>query len=100
LSGHYTENTTFEKGDWRGNSPEFTGEGFKRNLRKVEKLKEVAARYGITVAQLALAYVLAHPALTTALVGVRKPDHILRALPAVEVELDDATLQEIRTIAG
>ncbi|WP_025684095.1 aldo/keto reductase [Paenibacillus maysiensis] len=100
LSGNYNADTRFDKQDWRSKSPSHSGEGFKQNIAVVGQLKEVAADLGITVAQLALAYVLAHPALTSALVGVRKPEHILKSLPAVDVKLDDAVLAKIRTIAA
>lgn len=98
LSGKYTYETTFEDGDWRSRSAAHTGEGLRRNVDRVEQLKGIAARYEITVPQLAVAYDLAHPAVTSAIVGVRKPDHILGVLPAIDVVLDEETLQEIRAI--
>ena len=64
----------------------------------MEKLRLIANRLGITVPQLAVAYMLAHPAITSAIVGVRKPSHILGVLPAIDVKLDEATLAEIRVI--
>ncbi|TKH46418.1 hypothetical protein C1I60_02205 [Paenibacillus terrae] len=100
LSGNYNADTRFDKQDWRSKSPSHSGEGFKQNIAVVGQLKEVAADLGITVAQLSLAYVLAHPALTSALVGVRKPEHIQKSLPAVDIKLDDAVLAKIRTIAA
>jgi len=42
LSGRMTESTTFDFGDWRSKSPDFTGETFRRNLAVVEQLKGVA----------------------------------------------------------
>ncbi|MFH5185147.1 aldo/keto reductase [Paenibacillus sp. TAB 01] len=99
LSGNYTYDTKFEANDWRSRNAAHTGEGLRKNVDRVEKLKEVAARFNLTVPQLAVAYVLAHPALTSAIVGVRKPSHILGVLPAADVTLDEATLAEIRSIA-
>jgi len=95
LGGRYTAATTFEKGDWRATNPDFSGEGLRRNLAIVERLKGIAARFDKTVAQLAVAWVLANPAVTSAIVGVRKPDHILGALPAADWRLDASTLAEI-----
>ncbi|GGD75186.1 aldo/keto reductase [Paenibacillus nasutitermitis] len=100
LSGNYTHSTTFDEGDWRSRSKAHTGEGLRRNVDKVDKLKNIAGRYGITLPQLAVAYDLAHPAITSAIVGVRKPSHILGVLPAMDVALDEATLAEIRAIAS
>ncbi|MCS7464223.1 aldo/keto reductase [Paenibacillus doosanensis] len=100
LSGNYTYDTTFPANDWRSRNAAHTGEGLRKNVDKVEKLKAIAARFDLTMPQLAIAYVLAHPALASALVGVRKPSHILGVLPAAEAELDEATLAEIRAIAA
>lgn len=99
LSGNYTYDTKFPENDWRSRNAAHTGEGLRKNVDRVEKLKAIAASYGITMPQLAVAYVLQHPALTSAIVGVRKPSHILGVLPAADVQLDEATLAEIRKIA-
>jgi aryl-alcohol dehydrogenase-like predicted oxidoreductase len=99
LSGNYTYDTKFSDDDWRSRNAAHTGEGLRKNVDRVEKLKVIASRYGITMPQLAIAYDLAHPALTSALVGVRKPSHILSVLSAIDVTLDEATLAEIRKIA-
>jgi aryl-alcohol dehydrogenase-like predicted oxidoreductase len=99
LSGNYTFDTRFGEDDWRSRNTAHSGEGLRSNVDRAEKLKEIAANYGITLPQLAIAYVLAHPALTSALVGVRKPSHILGVLPAIDIALDEATLTEIRRIA-
>lgn len=99
LSGNYTYDTKFSDDDWRSRNAAHTGEGLRKNVDRVEKLNVIASRYGMTMPQLAIAYDLAHPALTSALVGVRKPSHILSVLPAVDQTLDEATLAEIRKIA-
>jgi aryl-alcohol dehydrogenase-like predicted oxidoreductase len=95
LGGRYTDQTTFEAGDWRSREPGFSGEGLRRNLAIIAQLKAVAARFDKTVAQLAIAWVLANPALTAAIVGVRKPEHITSVLPAANWHLDAATMAEI-----
>jgi aryl-alcohol dehydrogenase-like predicted oxidoreductase len=100
LSGNYTYDTKFDEGDWRSRNAAHTGEGLRKNVDKANKLKAIAARHDLTLPQLAIAYVLAHPALTSALVGVRKPSHILSVLPAADVTLDEPTLAEIRGIAA
>jgi aryl-alcohol dehydrogenase-like predicted oxidoreductase len=100
LSGNYTNDTKFDAGDWRSRNKAHTGEGLKKNVELAEKLKVIASRLDLTLPQLAVAYTLAHPALTSAIVGVRKPSHITSVLPAVDVTLDEATLVEIREIAA
>jgi len=101
LGGAYTESKTFDPGDWRARDPRFTGAGLRCNIAVVDRLKEIAARFDKTVAQLGIAWVLANPALTSAIVGVRKPEHITSALPAADWHLDAETLTEIdRVVRG
>jgi len=84
LAGAFTVATTFgdPARDWRGNGvafgqPIFRGENFKRNVGVVERLRrEVAEPRGVPVSQIALAWVLSHPAISTALVGARTPAEV------------------------
>jgi len=99
LSGNYTYDTKFNENDWRSRNKAHTVD-LRSNVDRAEKLKLIANQYGITLPQLAVAYILMHPAITSSIVGVRKPDHILSVLPAVDVKLDEATLAEIRAIAA
>lgn len=99
LSGKYTYDTTFAENDWRSRNKAHTVD-LKSNVDRAERLKVIASRFGITLPQLAVAYILMHPAITSAIVGVRKPDHLHGVLPAVDVRLDEATLTEIRQIAA
>jgi len=70
LGGTITEATMFGPGDWRSRSPAFTGPGCRRNLQVVAALSRFAAGRGATIAQLAVAWVLAHLAVQVAIVGV------------------------------
>ena len=98
LGGAITATTTFGPGDWRAHSPAFTGDGFTRNLRVVAGLRAFAARRGATIAQLAVAWVLASPAVQVAIVGARTPAHQAETLGALDLTLDQADLAEIDTI--
>jgi len=68
--------------DWRANGvafgqPIFRADNFKTNVGVVERIRrEVAAPRGATVSQVALAWVLGHPAISTALVGARTPAEV------------------------
>jgi aryl-alcohol dehydrogenase-like predicted oxidoreductase len=95
LGGAITEAITFTAGDWRSHSPAFTGAGFARNLRVVAALSAFAARRGATIAQLAVAWVLAHPAVQVAIVGARTPAHLAESLGALDLTLSQADLAEI-----
>jgi len=98
LGGRYTPQTTFGSDDWRSKSPAFRGELFKRNLAVVARLKSLAERQGMTVAQLAIAWVLANPAVGVAIVGARHPKQLTDTAPAGAIELSEQTLQEIVAI--
>jgi len=98
LGGKYNQDTTFDDGDWRAHNPDFTGDGLRANLEKVDKLRAIADRFGKTVAQLAIAWVLSNSAVTAAIVGVRRPDHITGILPAADWTLDQQTRQEIEQV--
>jgi aryl-alcohol dehydrogenase-like predicted oxidoreductase len=91
--------------DWRSRSPDFSGEGLRRNLALVEALKPVAQRRGTTVAAVAVAWTLAWPGVTGAIVGARNAAQIDGWIAAASLTLTDAELDEIaeairRTGAG
>ncbi len=88
----------FEESDWRASSPLFQGENFRRNLEKVEELKKFAEDRSHTVAQLAVAWTLANPAVDVAIVGARRPDHIEGTAPATEFDLSEDDLRTIENI--
>ena len=98
LGGTITATTTFGPGDWRAHSPAFTGEGFTRNLQVVAALRAFAARRGATIGQLAVAWVLANPAVQVAIVGARTPAHLAENIGALNLTLSQADLAEIDTI--
>ena len=98
LSGKMVSDQEFSEGDWRAHSDLFRGENFHRNLETVEELKRFAEERGHTVAQLAVAWTLANPAVDVAIVGARRPDQIEGTAPAAEFDLSDDDLREIESI--
>jgi L-glyceraldehyde 3-phosphate reductase len=68
------------------------------NLRKVEALMDVAKSLNITVAQLALAFVLRLPGVSSALIGASQPQQIDENAKASGVKLDESALTEIEQI--
>ena len=98
LSGRMVLDQEFSEGDWRAQSDLFRGENFRRNLETVEELKRFAEERGHTVAQLAVAWTLANPAVDVAIVGARRPDQIEGTAPAAEFDLSDDDLREIENI--
>ena len=99
LSGQLRPDTQFAPGDWRSHNPMFAGESYARNLRTVAQLATLATEeLGITLAQLAVAWTLANPAVHVAIVGTRNPEHVDAALSASEIDLDDEVMQRIDQI--
>lgn len=102
LSGTMRADTSFADDDWRSGSPAFQGNAFSRNLEIVDRLKRFAAeQLGCSVAQLAVAWTLANPAVNVAIVGARHPNHIEDSLAAAELSLGEADMEQIdRIMAG
>jgi aryl-alcohol dehydrogenase-like predicted oxidoreductase len=69
-----------------------------RKLDAVERLSELAHEVGISLIELAIAFVLRHPAVTAAIIGPRTMEHLESQLSAVDVELSDEVLDQIDKI--
>ena len=69
-----------------------------RKLDAVEELAQLADEAGITLIQLAIAFVLNHPAITAALIGPRTMEQLESQLAAADVVLDEAVLDRIDEI--
>jgi aryl-alcohol dehydrogenase-like predicted oxidoreductase len=107
LTGSFTAARAAALGadDWRSRSPFFTGEALTRNLQLADALRPIAARHDTTVAAVAVAWTLAWPAVTGAIVGARSPIQVDGWMPAARLELTEQDLVEIaeaieRTGAG
>jgi aryl-alcohol dehydrogenase-like predicted oxidoreductase len=80
--------------DWRRNSPDFTSD-LAANLRVAEALKPVAARHGVSVAEVAIAWTLAWPGVTGAIVGARNAAQVDGWMNAGAVRLTAQDLAEV-----
>jgi aryl-alcohol dehydrogenase-like predicted oxidoreductase len=76
LSGHMAGDAAFDHGDWRAHSPDFRGPTLTRNVAVAGRLAEIAARLGLSLPRLAVAWTLSHPAVDVALVGARRPEQL------------------------
>jgi aryl-alcohol dehydrogenase-like predicted oxidoreductase len=95
ISGHWTRDRS-EQPDFRSRLPRFSGENLDRNLALVEALRRVADAKGVTVAQIAIAWVLSRGVDIVPLVGARRRDRLVEALAALGVALTDADLAAIQ----
>src|SRR6266481_2701041 len=81
--------------DWRKNSPEFREPNLSKNLQLVERLKAVAARYGRTPGEVAIAWTLRLPAVTGAIVGARNAKQAEGVMRAGDLKLTPSDIAEI-----
>ena len=107
LTGSFTREraAALPEDDWRSRNPDFSGEGLERNLALADAFRPVAERHGVSVASVAVAWTLAWPGVTAAIVGARNGRQVDGWLPAASLELIREDMDEIaeairRTGAG
>jgi aryl-alcohol dehydrogenase-like predicted oxidoreductase len=100
LTGQLTPDSTFESSDWRSRSTAFRGETLRQNLAVVDRLTELASSRGLSIGQLATAWVLAQPGVHVAIVGARSARNIENSLAAADVDLSETDLTEIEKIVA
>ena len=69
-----------------------------RKLEAADALAQLADEAGITLIEMALAFVIRHPAITAAIIGPRTMEHLESQLSAADVELADDVLDRIDEI--
>ena len=65
------------------------------NLDLVEKLRDISARLGIPIGQIAIAWALLRPEITSVIVGARRPSQIVETGPGGDLILNQVDLNEI-----
>jgi aryl-alcohol dehydrogenase-like predicted oxidoreductase len=100
LTGKLDENTTFESSDLRNKLPRFTPEARKANQALVHLLTEIANRKKATVAQIALAWLLAQKRWIVPIPGTTKLKRLEENIGATEIELTREDLREIESAAS
>ncbi len=98
LTGKYTGEETFT--DFRQNDPDFKGERFKELCAKVQSLKPIADRYGLTIYQLVLAATLMHPSIQVAICGIKTPSQIEEATGVFGKRLSREDYFAVRNTVG
>ncbi len=84
--------------DWRSRDKDFQEPNLTRNLALVDRLIAIGARHGKSAGEVALAWTLSNPAVTGAIVGLRKADQVNGTVGALNFRLDDGELAEISTL--
>lgn len=100
LSGELGANTTFPAGDVRGAMPRFSPENLAHNVHVTQRLKALADQHGITVAQLALAWVVGRNQPVVAIPGSRSAARVADNASAASLELSAESWQELDALFG
>ncbi|MEU5780618.1 aldo/keto reductase [Micromonospora lupini] len=95
ISGHWTAGRETTHTDFRSHLPRFAGANLDRNLALVDALRTIAEARGVTVAQIAIAWVLARGETVVPLIGARRRDRLTEALGAAEITLTATDLAAI-----
>ena len=106
LTGAVTSDTEFTEDDWRsgknkmqGYYDQFYAPGiFEKNLEIVDRLRPIADRLNIGLAQLSLAWVFHQTGVTGAIAGSRQPHHVEENAASGSIVLDTKDLDEIDSI--
>jgi aryl-alcohol dehydrogenase-like predicted oxidoreductase len=88
ISGHFSADRELPANDFRAHAPRFSRENRERNLALVDALREIAETSGVSVAQIAIAWVLGGGEDIVPLVGARTRERLTEALGALEAQLD------------
>ena len=105
LTGSITRETNFAEDDWRSGSHRLRAYGqlfapgrLEANLEVVDALRPIAKRLDVSLARLALAWILHQTGVTGAIAGSRSPQHVREDAAAAPVRLSTTDLAEIETI--
>ena len=94
LTGKFDKQKIAEN-DWRQGAKEYTGPNLRINLDFVDSLRTIAAKYDKSVGQLAIAWTLRRPEMTSAIVGARRPSQIEETVGGAGWSIHPEDLQEI-----
>ncbi|GAA5044224.1 aldo/keto reductase [Nocardia callitridis] len=99
LSDTFRAGGEFAPGDFRAHSPRFQGTNLTDNVRLVDALAEIAAAKGVSVAQLAIAWVLAKGSDIIPVIGARRRERLPEILGTLDISLSAEELATIEAAA-
>ena len=95
LAGRFRSPDEIPEDDFRRNNPRFMGENFERNLRLVERVRELAAEKQVKPGQLALAWVLHQGGDIVPIPGTKRVAYLEENAAAAEIELTETDLDRL-----
>ena len=96
LTGNVPPDRVFPPGDHRATHKFFTPENRKLVLESLEKVRPIAEKHGVTLAQMVINWTIQVPGITAAIVGARNPDQAIQNAKALTFQLSDEECAEIR----
>jgi aryl-alcohol dehydrogenase-like predicted oxidoreductase len=99
LTGKFGPDHKFDRGDHRANNKLFKSQIYQRAQQALAKLRPIAQRHGVSLGQLALAWVM-HQPMTCAIAGARNANQASQNAEAVNIKLSEEDLAEMDTIGG
>jgi len=103
LTGQIKSKADLPADDWRHNDPRYSDENFGANLKIVDAIRAVAERHGVSLAQIALAWLLAQGPDIVPIPGFKRRATLEDSAAAIDVALSAADLQDLeaaRAVAG
>jgi len=98
FAGRITLETEFGEGDHRSSYPQFQGEPLRQCLSLTDRLRPIAEERGMTIAQLALSWVVSRSGMTCAIPGAKRPEQVEENAGAGEQLLTQAAHDQIDTV--
>lgn len=99
LTGAFQKPDDFPMNDFRRHMPRFQGENFKRNMKLVDKITEIAREKSCTPAQLAIAWLLAQGEDIIPIPGTKRRERLKENLKAIDIQLSQQDLKRIEEAA-
>lgn len=86
--------------DWRQRDPEFQMPRLEKNLELVSVLNEIGKQHGVEAGVVAIAWTLRLPAVTAAIVGMRRPSQVDGIYPSINFRLTTQEIDRLNSVAG
>ncbi|MGH2458372.1 MAG: aldo/keto reductase [Chloroflexota bacterium] len=100
LTGKYRPDARFPANDERSNMPRFQGKAFERYLAAADELSSLARAKNLSLVQLAIAWTLAQPGVTSCIVGAKSPAQVEEHLGAIGAILTSEDVARIAAIGA
>ncbi|EEL51057.1 MULTISPECIES: aldo/keto reductase [Bacillus cereus group] len=98
LGGKYTEDLKLDEKDWRQDVSLFEEHTYKKNLMKVEKLKDFARKKDTTLSNIALVWLLNQRGIDTVIPGGKRAEQVKENVKVVDVSLHESDLEYVQSI--